>query len=378
MGTVSESTLKMAKKASDTVDHFLFFASDTLSRPTFSRPEQVSRELLASTGEESEPLKIHLWDLWGKCVEDIVPALLETKRIVSALDVLSIGGVCSQDWPRLLKAIERFMPIFQELSLVQVDCASPDIFPALGGLSSLHTLRLLKCNLGVESVYLSAQLKNLKNLTELDLSRNNMGDLALQSLLEGIEQLANLQSLSLKRNRIGFHGMRSLAQTLKLMGRISKLDVSQNPLGDKGIGHFVHFAKSSMLESILLDSTNLGAEGLEELAPLLNTLKNLRAISFGGNGKDYNPFFVLLKKPFLKTDDKFRRTFCEYISECTIHFKILKQTISCGQRVVFFFFCSVCFLEALPAKSKKDKTFWLFWALLRAIILLTAAIVPVP
>jgi len=117
-------------------------------------------------------------------------------------------------------------------------------------------------------------LKELTNLTSLNLSKSSVGDAGLTHL----KTLTNLNRLSLQMTQVSDTGLKHLTPLTSL----AELDLNGTQVGDAGLKHLMSLTN---LSELLLVGTRVGDSGLEHLKPLtkLATL-NLSGTGVGNAG----------------------------------------------------------------------------------------------
>ncbi len=113
--------------------------------------------------------------------------------------------------------------------------------------------------------YLLALAKsgNVKNLTNLDLSDNNIGPEGAKALADG--SLTNLVELDLSENNISDEGIEALAKGESLKN-LTSLHLNCNSIGNKGAKALAKSEKLKNLTDLNLDTNGIGSEGAKALA----------------------------------------------------------------------------------------------------------------
>ncbi|XP_027715837.1 NACHT, LRR and PYD domains-containing protein 12-like isoform X2 [Vombatus ursinus] len=151
----------------------------------------------------------------------------------------------------------------------------------------LQTLWLKICHLTPSACQnLSSVLSTNQNLTELDLSLNDLGDLGVKSLCEGLcHSKSQLQTLRLGICRLTFVSCEALSTTLQSSVHLKALDVSFNDLEDKGVHLLCEGLQHSncKLHKLWLDSCCLSGAACRDLASALGANQTLRELYLTNN-----------------------------------------------------------------------------------------------
>ena len=141
-----------------------------------------------------------------------------------------------------------------------------------------HLKKLHLCNtqMGEEEVIaLAHNLKNMTQLSKLDLSGNPLGH-GISELAKHLHNVPHLKKLHLCNTQMGKVEVIALAHNLKNMTQLSKLDLSGNPLGH-GISELAkHLYNVPHLKKLYLDYTQMGEE---EVTALTHSLQNVTQLS---------------------------------------------------------------------------------------------------
>ncbi|XP_041960836.1 protein NLRC5-like isoform X12 [Alosa sapidissima] len=127
-----------------------------------------------------------------------------------------------------------------ELDLSHNDVGDTGVQLVSKGLSSprckLHTLRLAECTLSEKSCRIVATvLQSPNSLIELDLSHNDLGDSGVQLLFKGLSSHCKLQTLRFAGCILTDKSCEIMASVLQSPNSLIELDLSHNDLGDLGV-----------------------------------------------------------------------------------------------------------------------------------------------
>ena len=142
----------------------------------------------------------------------------------------------------------------------------------VGLLNRLHIMPRLSelhlCNVGMgnqESQLLASALKYVHKLCLLRLSRNPLGQ-GIRELAKHLHSVPYLEKLHLENTQMGEEEVTALAHSLKNVTQLSELDLSYNPLGH-GISEFAkHLHNVTHLKQLYLRDTQMGEEEVTALA----------------------------------------------------------------------------------------------------------------
>ena len=140
----------------------------------------------------------------------------------------------------------------------------------------LEELYLDDTQMGEEEVTaLAHSLKNVTQLSKLDLSNNPLGH-GVSELAKHLHSVPHLEELHLDDTQMGEEEVTALAHSLKNVTQLSALDLSNNPVGH-GISEIAkHLHSVPHLEELHLDDTQMGEE---EVTALAHSLKNVTQLS---------------------------------------------------------------------------------------------------
>ena len=147
----------------------------------------------------------------------------------------------------------------------------------------LETLFLEDTQMGEEEVTaLALSLKNVTQLSALDLSNNPLGD-GVSELAKHLHSVPHLKWLFLNDTQMGEEEVTALAHSLKNVTQLSELHLSKNPLGD-GVSELAkHLHSVPHLESLYLADTQMGEEEVTALAHVLVYVPELKFLVLDRN-----------------------------------------------------------------------------------------------
>ena len=137
-----------------------------------------------------------------------------------------------------------------------------------------------------------ANCPHLENLSELDLSGNNINDLAMPALMDAT--LPALRRLKLRSNEFGDRGITLLARSGRLT-RLQRLDLNWNRIGDAGLSALVRGQYLSSLEILDLRGNNIRENSVKVLLKS-TALPRLRRLLLDGRGVFSKPTAKALRR----------------------------------------------------------------------------------
>ncbi|XP_074016224.1 NACHT, LRR and PYD domains-containing protein 12 [Numenius arquata] len=179
----------------------------------------------------------------------------------------------------------------RELDLGENELGDPGVRLLCEGLKhpscQLQMLRLWHCQLtSTVCGDLAAVLGASQSLRELDLGENELGDLGLQLLCEGLKHPScQLQTLRLWHCQLTSTVCGDLAAVLGASQSLRELDLGGNELGDLGLQLLCEGLKhpSCQLQTLRLWHCQLTSTVCGDLAAVLGASQSLRELDLGGN-----------------------------------------------------------------------------------------------
>ncbi|XP_062340614.1 LOW QUALITY PROTEIN: NACHT, LRR and PYD domains-containing protein 12-like [Osmerus eperlanus] len=148
------------------------------------------------------------------------------------------------------------------------------------------TALLNDCNLSARCCEALASALPSSDLTELDLSNNNLGDSGMKLLSAGLRNpLCKLETLRLSGCHITEEGCASLSSTLKSTSFLRHLELSNNDLKDAGMKLLSAGLGNPLckLETLRLSGCHITEEGCASLSSALNSTSFLRQLDLSNN-----------------------------------------------------------------------------------------------
>ena len=151
-------------------------------------------------------------------------------------------------------------------------------------LHNLHTLKLhLICGISCDELTVIFRHLNLKNL-DLEIAANTRS-YNIKKLLNELKNLKLLQKLVLSRNKLYNDDMETLTLALKEMNNLHTLDLSHNHIGDDGMKLLAELFDSPQqylgnLKVLLLNGNQYSEVGAKILAEILKKFLQLQTIEF--------------------------------------------------------------------------------------------------
>ena len=147
----------------------------------------------------------------------------------------------------------------------------------------LEKLYLNDTQMGEEEVTaLAHSLKNVTQLSELDLSNNPLGH-GGSELAKHLHSVPHLEKLHLNNTQMDEEEVTALAHSLQNVTQLSALNLSNNPLGH-GVSELAkHLHNVPHLEELRLNDTQMGEEEVTALARALVYLPELNSLRLAKN-----------------------------------------------------------------------------------------------
>ncbi|XP_070560471.1 uncharacterized protein [Ptychodera flava] len=139
---------------------------------------------------------------------------------------------------------------------------------------------------------LSKGLLKMTRLQHLDLGHNIIRQNGAESLSIGMAKMTSMKYICLSHNNLGDCGAESLSTAVEKMSRLGHIDLSHNKIGDLGVGNISKgMAKLTSLRHLNLSQNNIGQNGAESLSTALTGKTRMVHIDLsqnkiGDNGVD--------------------------------------------------------------------------------------------
>ena len=158
-----------------------------------------------------------------------------------------------------------------------------DLATAVSVNCRLKKLKLANNNLQHHAVVLTQALSQVKSLTDLDLSNNNMTDKVVDALALAIENNSSLQRVNLRGNALRTNGIMKIAQSLSWNSRLKVLDICNNQITEDAADAIaIAFLSNTSLEELYLDNNSL-ALGVKTLSATLKEISTLKILDLDNN-----------------------------------------------------------------------------------------------
>ena len=160
---------------------------------------------------------------------------------------------------------------------------SDDLAVAICINSNLEVLNLSNNNLQDHTVVVAHALTQVKKLTHLDLSNNNMSNNVVDALALAIELNTSLKMINIKGNSLTTVGMTKIAQSLCWSSHLSKLNISNNQITEQACDAIAIALLSNVnIEELYLSNNDLGA-GIVKIAIALQNVSTLTVLDLNNN-----------------------------------------------------------------------------------------------
>ncbi|XP_038050685.1 NLR family CARD domain-containing protein 4-like isoform X2 [Patiria miniata] len=142
-------------------------------------------------------------------------------------------------------------------------------------LKSLTKLGLGSCSLNGQDIkHVAESLRDLTNLGELDLSGNNLGGTAASWCMH-LKQLKSLTKLGLRGCSLNGQDIKHVAESLRDLPNLGELDLSYNNLGGTAALWCMHLKQLKSLTTLCLGECSLNGQDIKHVAESLRDLPNL-------------------------------------------------------------------------------------------------------
>ena len=181
------------------------------------------------------------------------------------------------------QTLTHFLSFLREITIWKSTSELVSLLSNLHHATRLSELALQDAGLGnQECQLLATALKYVDKLRILTLSRNPLGH-GISELSKHLQNVRHLQVLRLKGTQMGEEEVTALAHSLKNVTQLSELDLSINPLGH-GISELSkHLRSVPYLKRLYLSDTQMGEEEVTTLAHALVYVPELNSLSLDKN-----------------------------------------------------------------------------------------------
>ena len=180
----------------------------------------------------------------------------------------------------LLNNLHR-VPRLSKLFLNNVGMGNQECQSLATGLEYVDKLRSLKLSdnpLGHGINELAKHLHSVPNLEKLSLDRTQMGEEEVTALALSLKNVTQLSELDLSNNLLG-HGVSELAKHLHSVPHLGRLILDDTQMGEEEVTALAHSLKNVTKLSILSLSYNPLSHGISELAKHLHNVPHLKGLS---------------------------------------------------------------------------------------------------
>lgn len=133
-------------------------------------------------------------------------------------------------------------------------------------------------------IALAQYLVHMINLTDFNLSGNNIGVQGAIALASCLPYMSKLIHFNLRNNNIGAQGAIALASSLPYMSKLTTLVLSHNKIHAQGAtalaSNFIHMTQLARLD---LSNNKIAGQGVKALVPSLTHMTNLTYINLNAN-----------------------------------------------------------------------------------------------
>ena len=172
------------------------------------------------------------------------------------------------------------VPRLSELELCGVGMGNQEcqsLATALKYVDKLRLLRISRNPLGHGISELAKHLHSVPHLEELHLDDTQMGEEEVTALALSLKNVTQLSELNLSNNSLG-HGVSELAKHLHSVPQLEKLRLCNTQMGEEEVTVLAHSLQNvTQLSELLLSSNPLG-HGISELAKHLHNVPHLKEL----------------------------------------------------------------------------------------------------
>ena len=193
-------------------------------------------------------------------------------------------GMGNQECQLLATALKYVVKLrFLNLSCNPLGHGTSELAKHLHSVPHLEELYLNSTQMGEEEVTaLALSLKNVTQLSTLDLSNNPLGH-GVSELAKHLHSVPHMKYLCLDDTQMGEEEVTALALSLKNVTQLSKLVLSNNPLGH-GVSELAkHLHSVPHLKVLGLHNTQIGEEEVTALALSLKNVTQLSVLYLSNN-----------------------------------------------------------------------------------------------
>jgi len=212
-------------------------------------------------------------------------SLGESIQSVKNLDLSRNGKVQLSGLQSLFKSLSNGNNSLENLTLNSLGIdqqAAEYLCEALKNCKKIQSLSLSFNNLGPGGIKSLTSGLEVCNITNLDLSFNNIQDEGVQHL-STVLKTCSLYSINLSTNSIGELGITSLGESLQRNKNLTELDLSFNPLGNSGVQSFVKFFASSSLSSLILSNIQIDNLGVKKISAFVSVSSKITLLNLSEN-----------------------------------------------------------------------------------------------
>ena len=187
-------------------------------------------------------------------------------------------------------AIDIFKQLHQAHNLHELDLSRNNLHGTLSNLAeNLHHLpQLTKLNLSdvhmgdKECRLLAESLKFVRKLQVLNISSNLLGQ-GICELAKHLFNVPHLTELDLSKTEMGEREVTAVARSLESISKVKNLDLSCNPLGQGIIELAKHLLNVPHLTELDLSVTHMGEKEVTAVARSLQSISNLKNLDLSSN-----------------------------------------------------------------------------------------------
>ncbi|KAM4767442.1 protein NLRC5 isoform 7-T8 [Cyanocitta cristata] len=237
-----------------------------------------------------------------RCGDDFAAALSKGLRGMGSLRKLELtgGSITAEGMTNLVQSASHCLQL-EEINLQSNRIRDPEVKRVMDLFSRMEKLKkveLTDCNFQASDLKnLCAVLKECGRISELDLSRNYLGDEGLLQLFQCLPKLKMLRSLKFNNNQISLNSVFFLAQSLSTLQHIKTVSLSLGrtqvvhltfwervrSTGRRRSGSLAHPKQEAKGRCFCLRDCRVGPEDVTRLCQILAQCPQLTEIDLSGN-----------------------------------------------------------------------------------------------
>ena len=181
-----------------------------------------------------------------------------------------------------LKALASAMEVNETITEVKLD-AEEDLLAMLSdeGRQAMEDIQRFCRRNSVQPVCQSCRSQSI---TEVNLSRRNLGDEEVKALADALRVNKSVTKVDLYNNKFGDEGLKALADALRVNKSVTEVNLRGNNFGDEGLKALANaFQVNKSVTQVKLGANKFGDEGVKALAEALRVNKTVTKVDLYNN-----------------------------------------------------------------------------------------------